>query len=142
MVNKHLLGKFNGNPPVSEQDLVSFRSSTGLDLPEDYSDFLKFINGGEAFIGGSYAILYRLEDLMKHNKDYGFPDFHPNYFLFGSDGGGDAYAFNTRRNPWSVCVLPFIGNDECETESSRNFSEFLENLAGPTQAIINKFKST
>jgi hypothetical protein len=55
--------------------------------------------------------------------------FAPDLLLFGSDGGGEAYAFDTRESPWGVVKVPFIGMSDRQSIVllGRSFVEFLGN---------------
>jgi hypothetical protein len=57
------------------------------------------MNGGEGFIGENYLRAWPVEDLIQSNKDYRVDEAAPGLFLFGSSGGGEAFAFDTRSAP-------------------------------------------
>lgn len=125
-----LLARFNGNPPASSEVLRLFETEFHFHLPEDYAHFLRRANGGEGFIGpNAYVILWRVESLAEMNKVYQVEEFARGLFLFGSDGGGDAFAFDARYDAKPVVSVPFIG---MELKSARsyapNFSAFLRKL--------------
>src|ERR1044072_7362040 len=90
-----LLARFNGNPPSDTGAIRHFESESGLRLPDDYARFLQQTNGGEGFLGNAYVILWRVEELIEMNKAYEVTEYAPGLFLFGSDGGGEAFAFDT-----------------------------------------------
>jgi hypothetical protein len=81
----------------------------GVKLPEQYIDFMKVVNGGEGFIGGEYAILWGVEELASANQEYEFAKFLPEFLGFGSNGGGEAFGFDTRQQPWAVVQVPLVG---------------------------------
>jgi hypothetical protein len=126
---ERLLAKFNGNPPADPSSIPRFESEAGCRLPEDYAEFLQEVDGGEGFVGNAYAILWRVGELIEMNKAYQVADFAPGLFLFGSDGGGEAFAFDTRFGTWPIVSVPFVG---MELKSARpvasNFKAFLEEL--------------
>ncbi len=100
---------FKRNAPVSDTDIEQFETRAGLKLPTDYADFLKWSNGGEGFIGdNAYAALWKLGDLAERNEANGVAEFAPGFFLFGSDGGGEAFAFDARTPAMPVVCIPFI----------------------------------
>src|SRR5438128_113168 len=102
---------FKGNPPASEADIRAFELQSGIKLPADYVQFLKRMNGGEGFVGGGYVIIYPIEKLLENNRGYRFEEYVPELFLFGSNGGGEAFAFDRRTKDWSVVMVPFIPLD-------------------------------
>lgn len=71
--------------------------------------FLARSNGGEGFIGERYVSLWKAEELMTHNLSYKVAEFFPNFFFIGSDGGGEAYAFDISGDNAAIFEVPFIG---------------------------------
>jgi hypothetical protein len=125
-----LLGRFNGNPPASEVMIRQFEAESGLRLDEGYRSFLLQSNGGEGFIGSLYLILWRVEELLEFCKAYRVEEYAPGLFLFGSDGGGDAFAFDLRNSESSVVLVPFVGMDLTLVDRlADNFLAFLVNLS-------------
>jgi len=53
-----LLARFNTEPPAEETAIAESEQRLGIALPPDYRSFLKFVNGGEGFIGDTYLILW------------------------------------------------------------------------------------
>jgi hypothetical protein len=121
-----LLSEFNANPGASEEALSAF---VGF-LPDEYLTFLRRRNGGEGFVGDNYLILWRAEELLELNEGYGATEYAPDLFLFGSNGGGEAFAFDKREQPLPIVMVPFIGMQLDEAIPARKtFSEFLHRLA-------------
>ncbi len=124
-----LRAKFNGNPPADAASIRRFESEAGFCLPEDYAEFFLEVDGGEGFFGNAYAILWRVGELIEMNKAYQVADYAPGLFLFSSDGGGEAFAFDTRSDAKPIVSVPFVG---MELKSARpvasNFKAFLEEL--------------
>jgi len=101
----------------------------GLPLPEDYADFLRFENGGEGFIGSAYLILWRVEELLELNRAHQVTDHALGFLFFGSDGGGEAFAFDRRSDTTPVVRVPFIGMDlKLIRPLASSFTAFLEVL--------------
>ena len=64
-------------------------------------------NGGEGFSDDKgYLILWRVEELAQLNEQYEVEIDAPGFIVFGTNGGGEAYAFD---RAMCVCSLPFIG---------------------------------
>src|SRR5262249_55673802 len=99
-------------------------------LPDDYVQLLHQMNGGEGFIGSKeYLILWPIEELLKLNKEYEVAEYAPDLFLFGSNGGGEAYAFD-KRSKHSIVAVPFVGMDVSLTQmQAPSFKDFIERLA-------------
>lgn len=124
-----LLGTFNCNPPASAAAVQQVENSCGFHFPDDYAQFILGANGGEGFIGSDvYLILWPIEDLLRLNNAYEVAAYAPGLLLFGSDGGGEAFAFDTHSRG-SVVSVPFVGMDRgLARPMGSNFQEFLESI--------------
>ena len=125
-----LLAKFNGNFPATVEDISAVEKKLKCQLPSDYVAFLKGQNGGKGFIGNdSYVMLWAVEELEPFNREYEVGSYCPELLLIGSNGGGEAYAFDKRSTAWPVVQVPFIGMDYslCEVIGG-SFSDFIETL--------------
>ncbi|EHQ07925.1 SMI1/KNR4 family protein [Leptonema illini] len=122
--------------------LRDFRRNEGVDserldrlklpktLPPDYIEFLKISNGGEGFVGAEYMILYRGEDLMQTNAEYHVDENAPGIFLFGSNGGGEALAFDLRdENRIDYVLIPFMFDYNDIIVLGSSFSGFIKRVA-------------
>jgi len=122
--------QFSGNEPVSQAAVEEFSMQAGFQLPDEYVRFLRRSNGGEGFIGNAYVILWRLEELLTLNAGYHVADYAPGLFLFGSDGGGEAFAFDRRTEAMPIVNVPFVGMALDVVEpSGKNFDFFLRRLS-------------
>src|SRR5579859_1697783 len=108
---ERLLEKFNCGPPASQTSLHQFEAEARAHLPEDYVQFLQRCNGGEGFIGKAYLILWPVEELVKMNKAYEVEEYASGVLIFGSNGGGEAFAFDMRSDTKPIVSLPFVGMD-------------------------------
>lgn len=101
----------------------------GRPLPTDYEAFLLKHNGGEGFIGKHYLILWKATELVKFNEGYEVETYAPGLIMFGSTGGGDGFAFDTRTSPYCVMQIPFIGMSlEDGFHVAGSFSELLQRM--------------
>ena len=100
---------FEPNPPATKDVLESLIAVSPKPLPDSYMAFLARSNGGEGFIGERYVWLWKAEELMTNHISYKVAEFFPNFFFIGTDGGGEAYAFDTSRNDATIFCVPFIG---------------------------------
>jgi len=102
---------FEKNPSADLKMIQQIIKELNLDLPSEYLDLFSFMNGGEGFIGDNYCRLYAIEDLIPLNEAFLVKEFVPELFIFGSNGGGEAFAFNTKSSPFSILEIPFIPMD-------------------------------
>jgi hypothetical protein len=99
---------FQPNAPASTEALDSLRA-LAKSLPDSYFTLLKRSNGGEGFVGDRYIQLWRAEELVEMNSSYKTAEFFPDLFFIGSNGGGEAYAFDVSRSDAPIFEVPFIG---------------------------------
>ncbi len=124
-----LLVKFKGNPPAQTAAIQRFQCESGVRLPDSYMKFLREMNGGEGFIGNAYLMFWRLDELVELNKAYQVTVYAPGLLLFGSDGGGEAFAFDMRSDAKPIVTVPFVGMDvKLARAVAPNFKMFLEGL--------------
>ena len=126
---KELIKTIEFNPAVNDEDIANFESESGLKLPKEYKDFMKLTNGGEGPIGDfSYVQFWSLEELINLNEEYKVEELFPDTFIFGSDGGDEAYAFDTNSKPMKIVQFPFISMPEEIEVIANTFDEFIEYL--------------
>ncbi|HUW28640.1 MAG TPA: SMI1/KNR4 family protein [Sulfuriferula sp.] len=120
--------KLNLKQPASEATLMQLRSADRL--PKDYVDFLRKSNGAEGFVGNSYLILFAAEAIEPINQAAAVDRFAPGLIIFGSDGGGKSYAFDTRQE--EVTIVEFFDMDIGDEEPvfcAKSLTEFLKYLS-------------
>jgi cell wall assembly regulator SMI1 len=120
---------FNALPPASAEALQTAEQAIGKTLPDDYKSFLLEHNGGEGFIGEHYLILWKVEVLSDFNDGYEISKYAPGFIVFGSNGGGDGFAFDTRTSPYRVMQVPFVGMSADDGfRVAENFNELLTRM--------------
>ncbi len=121
--------RFQPNPPASEQAVSDLIAALAKPLPSSFVAFFKRANGGEGFVGRRYVQLWRAEDLIERNKGYRVAEFAPDFFLIGSDGGGEAYAFDLSSLDSAVLEIPFIPLDHRESRRiADSFDSFIARI--------------
>lgn len=117
-----------------------FESSKVLaGLPADYLEAATSFGGCEGFLGQQYLRLYRLSELAVLNELYQTSQYNPDLVVFGSDGYGEAFAFD--RLSCAVLKIPLIPipviGDEID-QIAENFSAFVRRcLTEPQSHRIN-----
>lgn len=106
-----LLARFAGNPAASLKTIEKVQQSLNLRLPKSYVDLMLTRNGGEGFIGRSYLVLWKIKELVPMNAAYHVAEFAPKLVLFGSNGGDEAFGFDTRSKTMGIVSVPFVGMD-------------------------------
>ena len=125
-----LIKKLELRPPTTNDAINKLKKITNIKLPNEYKKFLKLTNGGEGFIGdNSYVMIWSIEELIELNELYEVSEYAPGLFVFGSNGGGEAYAFDTRSSSMNIVQVPFVGIDiDLIRQMATTFDEFIENL--------------
>ena len=103
------LAKIGPQPSASATSIAECEQKLGRALPAEYVQFLSMMDGGEGFINREYVIFYSVGDIISVNQSDEIEKAAPGLVVFGSDGGGEAYGFDTRDPKWPVVQLPFIG---------------------------------
>lgn len=103
------LKDFKVAPAGTPEGIVAAEAALGVNLPEDYKAFLRLHDGAEGFVGDHYLVLWRASELPQFNREYEFPTYAPGLLGFGGNGGGEAFAFDTRQVPFPVVIVPLIG---------------------------------
>jgi len=124
------LEPFKGNEPATVSAISDFEAESGIKLPDEYIQFLKRTKGGCGFVGSNYVDMYPVDKLNEYNRGYGVAEFAPELLLFGSNGGGEALAFDRRYDKWPVVMVPFIPLDIREAvRIAPSFATFFDSLA-------------
>lgn len=127
---KIFVSELHMNQPGNIETLKKVEEYFKVILPKQYIDFMLTANGAEGDVGdNSYLVLWSAEEIIELNKDYEVNEFAPGLLLFGSNGGMDAYAFDTRRESLPIIEVPFIGMGLEEVKDCGDtFLDFLKYL--------------
>ena len=120
------------DPPADSGVVEGLYSNLGVTLPGDYLDFLRQHNGGEGFIEDNYIVFWKAEELADFNREYEVEKYAPGILLFGSDGGGEGYGFDTQSAAMPIVRVPFIGMERrYATPIAKDFPDLFAKLAIP-----------
>lgn len=118
---------------ATQDEIDAAEGALGLSLPADYLAFMREHDGGDGFVGKNYLMLWGVSELEQFNREYRVNEFAPGLLLFGSSGGGEAYAFDTRKSGMPVVRVPFIPMGlRYVRDVARTFAEMLVHLASET----------
>jgi hypothetical protein len=128
-IDKYFVGLSTNDKGLSDKEIYDIEKTMGITFPNDYKEFLRTINGCEGlFNGKNYAILWDGRDLEKYNREYQVEDFINDILFIGSDGGGEAFAFD-KANGMTIIRVPFVGMErELVVKIASSFTGFLEVL--------------
>lgn len=124
--------KWQRASPASATALEGLTNGAGVALPEDYLTFLLHCNGGEGQLGvePGWFQIWPAEEVLEFQVGYHQVEFIPGFFGFGSSGGGDLIAFDTRGDrPWPIVTIPFIPMEpKYATVVAHDFTEFIQKM--------------
>ena len=113
-------------PPEAIQKLVQ---NAGKELPEAYLALLRYSDGGDGMLSiqPGWLQLWSSTVVIENNKDYEIEEYIPGFFGFGSSGGGELLAFDTRNGqPWKVVIIPFVPMSiDLAIVIAQDFEEFI-----------------
>ena len=118
------------NAGASDDEISQAVDALKISLSLDYLHFISEHDGGEGLIGDNYLILWRVGELSAFNEEYEVSKYAPGLLLFGSNGGGEGYAFDIRDPLLPVVQVPFIGMElRYAKPVADSFSDLLIKLA-------------
>jgi hypothetical protein len=114
-------------PGASMEEVTKAQADLGITFPEDYVEFMLRSNGGAGWLGPNYISLCDLHDVVYRNRLYA--EFSVEFLIFGSDGGGEFFAFDTQADLMPVVTVNMVSfSREDAIFCGRTFTEFLEFL--------------
>jgi hypothetical protein len=126
----HLLKEWKPNPGAPREVVEKVQSELGIVFPQDYIGLMEWSNGGEDWVGESYLQLWTIEEIPLYNETLGMTKYAPGVIIFGGDGGGMVYGFDTHFDPPAIVEVDAvcIGNEEDTIVHRMSFTEFLQLL--------------
>jgi hypothetical protein len=116
-------------PPASSDTIDQLISQVPFKFPESYISLLAFSNGPEGSLGirPGWFSLWEVEDIIESNKGYCVDEYIPGFFGFGSNGGGELFAFKiSGEELCGVYTIPFCPLDENDAVLiADNFDSFI-----------------
>jgi hypothetical protein len=113
-------------PPASLMTIQEEEKKLNFEFPADFKKFFQFSNGYTGFVGKSYLILNKIEEIK--DDVYNNQEFHPWAIQIGSSGGGEMYVLFKKENIYHYGLLPMIGEKEDLISLGNSFEEFIRHL--------------
>ena len=125
---------FLSGPCAEAATLESLRvmaGQLGCELPDDYVAFMLETNGYTGGVGKmGFVNIWCAEQVFPTNRANNFKEWIPGLVLFGANEGSEFYAFDMRRNPPGVVMVPMIPLDLASAvDVGASFTDFMEGLA-------------
>ncbi|WP_437922459.1 SMI1/KNR4 family protein [Sphingobacterium sp. LRF_L2] len=112
------------NEAPKSSEIAEFLRRISFLLPEGFIEFYKQANGADISSEKYYTILWPVTDMIQLNEDYSVEEYAPDFFIFGSDGGDNAFAIY--KSTGEIFEMPFIGMSKEEAIfNASTFNEFL-----------------
>jgi hypothetical protein len=129
---KDASAEWDRQSPASRENIAALTAQVGLELPTDYLVFLQNSNGGEGCLAvdPGWFQIWPAEKVAEWNQNYRVAEFIPGFLGFGSNGGGELFAFDMRGNkPWPIVMIPFDWMEPAQAQPvADNFNEFVKKL--------------
>lgn len=118
---EHLRGELElAAAAASDEVVTALRRRLGEQVPDDYLTFLSMHDGAE----GAAGVIAPAAEVGRAADLYPGLDHLHDFVIFGSDGGGEAFAFD----PHGLAVgIPWIGGSE-DAKPQGTFTQFLSRL--------------
>ena len=115
-------------PGTSLAAIRDREAELGITFPEDYVELMLLSNGLEGFLSSDpdspYIQIDPIEELMDDEAQQLAAEFWPRFIVFGSDGGGEAFAFDADHD-MRIVMFPWIGGAEDIIVQAPTLGEFL-----------------
>jgi SMI1 / KNR4 family (SUKH-1) len=124
--------QWNLEPGADPVVVAAVADRLGADLPPDYRAFLLHANGGEGFVrDGGYLRLWPIDEIENNNDQLEVSQSAPGLVFFGTDGGGEGYAFDTRVQPPRIVQVPLVGMSDENTwiEQGHTLAELVDRIS-------------
>jgi hypothetical protein len=122
---------FETRDGASEAALSAAQRDMGLALPADYLDWKRQSNGGSGFIDDCFLALWPIEEVKRLSDGYQEGQSERLWLFFGSNGGGEGFAFDLRFASMPIVEAPFITLDPDDALfCATSFAEFMKRPTG------------
>jgi cell wall assembly regulator SMI1 len=98
----------------------------GVTFPSDYREFIVASGKVDRDFGGSWLMLYGIDELVSLNQAFDRSQSHPGLVFIGSDGGGEGVGLDFRNEPPSVVLVNWVSAGWHEAiVQAETFAEFM-----------------
>jgi len=125
----HFTNEITFESTIDMKAIAEIETKLGFYLPDDYKEIVQVLNGFEGDVSNSYIMFWPVNELIELNEGYGVSEFAPGIFLFGSDGGNQAFGYDLRDNEMNIITIPFIVMDLDDIEMcGKDMNDFFKCL--------------
>jgi hypothetical protein len=96
--------------PAKPETLTALQSAYPA-VPSAYVELLRTESGAEGDLGiaPGWVQIWPAERVLEFNASHRVAEFLPDFVGFGTNGGDELLAFDTRSAPWGIVRVPRIG---------------------------------
>ncbi|WP_338409764.1 SMI1/KNR4 family protein [uncultured Flavobacterium sp.] len=117
--------KIKKNNPAEVEEINMFLKNINFILPDGFIEFYSNSNGAEIYREEDYCLIWAINELIQLNIDYNVLEYASKFFIFGTNGGGDAFCIE--KSTGFIFVMPFIGmSNEDASFICNNFYSFIK----------------
>lgn len=117
--------KIEKNIPAKSADIERFLKDISFVPSVDLIEFFKKSNGIMINTNSHYLELWKIEEMIEFNKGYDVETYAPDFFIIGTNGGGEGYAIEKATG--CIFEMPFIGmGKENAILRAKTFDKFLK----------------
>ncbi len=123
---RQLIENLETRPPADLEPLRVAAANAGIELPQDYLDFMSATNGASGDVGSTWIELCPIDEILEA-ADGESP--YDGVFLFAGDGANTIYGFDEHANN-EIVEGDWIGLRRDQLiRHGHSFTEFLTRLA-------------
>lgn len=110
-----------------ERTIDTLRSRSGFDLPDIYLNFLHVKAPIECHLQVQpyRCYIWSEDEVLQANSDYKIHEFLPDFFAFGTSGGGELFVFDSRT--WKIYSVAVNAMRDTEAiKIAEDFESFIQ----------------
>jgi hypothetical protein len=120
--------QWSRRPPASEEAIARLQQGAPGAVPREYIALLRYSNGGEGPLAlpPPYFMLYKAEFTRELYQSPDQRELYPGFLVFGSNGGLETIAFDTRgKEPWPIVMYDAVAGTESAVTIAENMENFI-----------------
>ncbi len=115
------------NVSATEDEISILENRLGIQLPNDYREFLKFTNGFEGKVNEFVVNFDPIDKIIQSTQDT-CSRFFPWTIYIGTNGNLEMFVIDKRQKPYQFGLLPYIADDNDFIPLGDTFEKFIQRL--------------
>ena len=105
------LSGFIAKAPATAEAISRLKAGVPYPLPDDYVDLLRSVGDGEGFVGEQFVRFYSVDEVLLVRHVLGEVNLAGDLVIVGSNGAGEALAYDYRESAPRLVMVGFIPLD-------------------------------